>query len=116
MNANKVIPVQQSYIRNKYELDSFQIKAFDSIDSKRNVIVSAPTGSGKTTVADYAIECAKQSNPKATIIYTCPIKALCNEKYRDMVLSWGSEPFNYKIGLIRNVNVYKLLIKCKTNH
>ena len=90
----------QSYIRNKYELDCFQIKAFDSIDLKQNILVSAPTGSGKTTVADYAIENAKQINPKAKIIYTCPIKALCNEKYRDMVGSWGSNPYNYTIGLM----------------
>ena len=89
-----------SYIRTKYELDDFQSKAFELIDKKINPLVCAPTGSGKTTVADYGIEQAKQLNPDAKIIYTCPIKALCNEKYRDMVLSWGSEPFNYKIGLM----------------
>jgi superfamily II RNA helicase len=93
MNSN-------SYIRTKYELDDFQSKAFELIDKNTNVLVCAPTGSGKTTVADYGIEQAKQLNPDAKIIYTCPIKALCNEKYRDMVLSWGSEPFNYKIGLM----------------
>ena len=91
---------KKSYIRTKFELDSFQIKAFDYIDKKINVLVSAPTGSGKTTVADYAIETAKNINSSAKIIYTCPIKALCNEKYRDMVLSWGSEPYNYTIGLM----------------
>ncbi len=48
MNAN-------SFIRSKYELDEFQSKSFDLIDKKINVLVSAPTGSGKTTVADYAI-------------------------------------------------------------
>ena len=95
MNLNN-----KSFIRTKYELDEFQIKAFDLIDKKINLLVSAPTGSGKTTVADYAIEQAKQLNPHAKIIYTCPIKALCNEKYRDMVLSWGSEPYNYVIGLM----------------
>ena len=89
-----------SYIRTKYELDDFQSKAFELIDKKINLLVCAPTGSGKTTVADYGIEQAKQLNPNAKIIYTCPIKALCNEKYRDMVLSWGSEPYNYKIGLM----------------
>ena len=77
-----------SYIRTKYELDDFQSKAFELIDKKTNVLVCAPTGSGKTTVADYAIEQAKYLNPNAKIIYTCPIKALCNEKYIDMVLFW----------------------------
>ena len=91
---------KQSYIRNKFELDSFQLEAFEHIDNKKNIIVSAPTGSGKTTIADYSIETSKLSNPNAKIIYTCPIKALCNEKYRDMVLSWGSNPYNYVIGLM----------------
>lgn len=89
-----------SYIKTKYELDEFQSKAFDLIDNKTNVLVCAPTGSGKTTVADYAIEQAKQLKPGAKIIYTCPIKALCNEKYRDMVLSWGAKPYNYVNGLM----------------
>ena len=82
MSAN--ITSFPSVIRNKYELDCFQSKAFDSIDLGKNILVSAPTGSGKTTVADYAIEHAKWKNSSAKIIYTCPIKALCNEKYRDM--------------------------------
>jgi superfamily II RNA helicase len=94
MNSSK------SYVRTKYELDEFQSKAFELIDNKTNVLVCAPTGSGKTTVADYGIEQAKQLNPNAKIIYTCPIKALCNEKYRDMVLFWGSNPYNYTIGLM----------------
>jgi superfamily II RNA helicase len=91
---------QMSSIRNKYELDIFQIQSFDYIDTKTNVIVSAPTGAGKTIIADYAIEQAKQNNPLAKIIYTCPIKALCNEKYRDMAMFWGNEPYNYTIGLM----------------
>lgn len=89
-----------SSIRNKYELDDFQSRSFDFIDEKKNVLVCAPTGSGKTTVADYAIERAKHLNLNAKIIYTCPIKALCNEKYRDMVLSWGANPYNYIVGLM----------------
>ena len=91
---------KQSYIRINYELDDFQSKSFDFIDLKTNVLVCAPTGSGKTKVADYGIEQAKLLNPNAKIIYTCPIKALCNEKYRDMVLYWGAEPYNYTIGLM----------------
>lgn len=90
----------ESIIRNKYVLDSFQEKAFNYIDLGIHTIVSAPTGSGKTTVADYAIEVAKRNNPNAKIIYTCPIKALCNEKYRDMCMSWGSDPYSYTIGLM----------------
>lgn len=91
---------KSSNVRTKYELDIFQSQSFDLIDKKINLLVCAPTGSGKTTVADYAIEQAKISYPNAKIVYTCPIKALCNEKYRDMVLSWSNELYNYIVGLM----------------
>lgn len=62
-------------------LDRFQEEAFRAIDANRSLIVAAPTGSGKTLVAEYAIEQAiAQGRP---IVYTAPIKALSNQKYRD---------------------------------
>ena len=64
MNTDTENLFKNSFIRNKFELDNFQIKAFDYIDEKINVLVSAPTGSGKTTVADYSIESAKKLNLK----------------------------------------------------
>lgn len=89
----------QSWIRQKYELDTFQSQAFEYIDHDINVLVCAPTGSGKTTVADYAIE-KVLNKPNSKVIYTCPTKALSNEKYRDMVGYWGQPPFNKIIGLM----------------
>jgi superfamily II RNA helicase len=53
----------------------------DAIREGRNVLVSAPTGAGKTLVAEYAIEVAVRSGKRC--IYTAPIKALSNQKYRD---------------------------------
>lgn len=89
-------------IKLKYELDSFQKEACDHIANNYNILVSAPTGSGKTLIAEYGIEFAKNlnkigkeeeheeqiKNSNYKIIYTCPIKSLCNEKFRDMTLNY----------------------------
>lgn len=82
----------------KYDLDDFQIKAFNAINNNINVLVSAPTGAGKTLVAEYAIAYSKKKDSSSKIIYTCPIKSLCNEKFRDLNLIWGSQ--NVLVGLM----------------
>ncbi len=63
------------------ELNAFQKKAVKSIDRGDSVLISAPTGAGKTLVAEYAIQRALRDGKRA--IYTAPIKALSNQKYRD---------------------------------
>lgn len=69
-------------------LDDFQQRALDSLDAGRSVLVAAPTGSGKTVVAEYAITRALAEGRKA--FYTAPIKALSNQKYRDLVREHGA--------------------------
>jgi superfamily II RNA helicase len=64
-----------------YELNPFQIAAVEAIRGGHNVLVSAPTGAGKTLVAEYAIADAVAKGRRC--IYTSPIKALSNQKYRD---------------------------------
>ena len=64
-----------------YRLTAFQRKAVDAIRSGANVLVSAPTGAGKTLVAEYAMEDAVLRGRRC--VYTAPIKALSNQKYRD---------------------------------
>jgi len=64
-----------------YTLNPFQVQAARAIGSNKNVLVSAPTGAGKTLVAEFAIDRAVRNNRK--VIYTSPIKALSNQKYRD---------------------------------
>ena len=59
----------------------FQVKAVDAIAADHTVLVAAPTGSGKTLVADYAIDQAFATGHR--VIYTSPIKALSNQKFRD---------------------------------
>jgi superfamily II RNA helicase len=64
-----------------YVLDRFQREACRSVDAGRSVIVAAPTGAGKTVIAEYAIERCRQLDRR--VVYTAPIKALSNQKYRD---------------------------------
>ncbi len=64
-----------------YSLNPFQIEAAHAIEAGKNVLLAAPTGSGKTLVAEYAIEHAVKNGRRA--IYTSPIKALSNQKFRD---------------------------------
>jgi len=70
-----------------YELDRFQEEAIDSITQGHSVIVAAPTGAGKTVIAEYAVEKCIEQNKR--IIYTAPIKALSNQKYRDFSKDYG---------------------------
>jgi ATP-dependent RNA helicase DOB1 len=65
-----------------YTLDPFQAEAIACLEKNESVLVSAHTSAGKTTVAEYAI--AMSLKNKQRVIYTSPIKALSNQKYRDM--------------------------------
>ena len=62
-------------------LDQFQIDAVSDIKSNNNVLVVAPTGSGKTLIAEKSIDYYLKKNKN--IFYTTPIKALSNQKYND---------------------------------
>lgn len=64
-----------------FNVDKFQTQAIDSINKDFNVLVVAPTGSGKTYIAEKAIE--KYTKQNQNVIYTTPIKALSNQKYND---------------------------------
>ncbi len=75
------------------QYDPFQQKAIDYIRENHSVIVSAPTGSGKTAIAEYVINDCLAKNRHA--IYTAPIKALSNQKFRDF-----AETFKDKIGIL----------------
>ena len=70
-----------------YILDPFQERAVRAIEEDKSVIVAAPTGAGKTLIAEYAVEKCLERERK--IIYTAPIKALSNQKYRDFYADYG---------------------------
>jgi ATP-dependent RNA helicase DOB1 len=64
-----------------YVLDTFQSRSIEILEAGESVLVSAHTSAGKTTVALYAI--AKALKEKKRVIYTSPIKALSNQKFRE---------------------------------
>jgi ATP-dependent RNA helicase HelY len=74
-------------VRHGFPLDRFQIEAIAALDAGRSVLVAAPTGSGKTVVAEHAIADALRHGQRA--FYTTPIKALSNQKYRDLAARYG---------------------------
>ncbi|KAL8826643.1 MAG: hypothetical protein Q9191_003675 [Dirinaria sp. TL-2023a] len=71
----------------KYVLDPFQKVSIASIERGESVLVSAHTSAGKTAVAEYAIAQCLKNNQR--VIYTSPIKALSNQKYRDFLAYFG---------------------------
>jgi superfamily II RNA helicase len=75
--------------RYPFPLDDFQIEAIRAIEADQSVIVSAPTGAGKTLVAEFAIYAALESGRR--IAYTTPLKALSNQKFADFTRAFGEE-------------------------
>ncbi|KAG9003025.1 ATP-dependent RNA helicase mtr4 [Tulasnella sp. JGI-2019a] len=70
-----------------FSLDPFQRVSIHAIERNESVLVSAHTSAGKTVVAEYAI--AQCLRDKQRVIYTSPIKALSNQKYRDFLAIFG---------------------------
>jgi len=77
-----------------FPLDGFQLEAIDALSQGHSVVVSAPTGSGKTLVGEYAIHRALAHGQK--VLYTTPLKALSNQKLRDFREQFGHE----RVGLL----------------
>jgi ATP-dependent RNA helicase HelY len=81
-----------------FPLDAFQLDAVGALDAGESVLVAAPTGSGKTVVAEYAVERALEQGAKA--FYTTPLKALSNQKFGDFVARYGAG----RVGLLTGDN------------
>jgi hypothetical protein len=91
------VVVCRRWIRRRFfpfPLDPFQLEAIDALNQGHSVVVSAPTGSGKTLVGEYAIHRAMAHGRK--VFYTTPLKALSNQKLRDFREQFGPE----KVGLL----------------
>ena len=73
--------------RYPFPIDDFQLEAIAHLAADRSVMVAAPTGTGKTLVAEYAIWRAQQRGQR--VIYTTPLKALSNQKFRDLRTIYG---------------------------
>ena len=68
--------------------DPFQKEAMDYASQGYSVIVSAPTGAGKTAIAEHIIATSLAKN--IGVIYTAPLKALSNQKFRDFQAQYGT--------------------------
>lgn len=77
-----------------FELDDFQKDACKCIENKESVVVCAPTGAGKTVIAEFAIQLALENGER--IFYTTPLKALSNQKFYDFGRKYGTD----KVGLL----------------
>ena len=81
-----------------FSLDKFQLDAIASINDGLNVLVAAPTGSGKTVVAEYAVARAHRAGLRS--FYTAPIKALSNQKFVELSTFYGES----EVGLLTGDN------------
>ncbi|WP_157156221.1 RNA helicase [Diaminobutyricimonas sp. LJ205] len=81
--------------RQRFDLDPFQEAACQSLDEGRSVLVAAPTGAGKTIVAEFAVFLA-MFETTAKVFYTTPMKALSNQKFNELVAEYGAD----QVGLL----------------
>src|SRR5216117_4081880 len=81
--------VEKFRARFPFPLDDFQFEAIRAIASGQSVIVSAPTGAGKTLVAEFAIQLALEQGKR--VAYTTPLKALSNQKFADFTRTYGAD-------------------------
>ncbi|HET9051234.1 MAG TPA: DEAD/DEAH box helicase, partial [Candidatus Dormibacteraeota bacterium] len=87
-----------------FTLDDFQVDAIRLLEEHRGVLVSAPTSSGKTVVAEYAIwrtlaappDLRRERSEPGHVVYTTPLKALSNQKFRELCARYGED----SIGLV----------------
>lgn len=84
--------------RPPFDMDRFQVEAVEALEEGRSVLVAAPTGSGKTVVAEAAIHRALATGSRA--FYTTPIKALSNQKFLDFGRTLGRD----RVGLLTGDN------------
>jgi ATP-dependent RNA helicase HelY len=84
--------------RYPFPLDDFQVRSIGALDAGESVLVAAPTGAGKTVVAEFAVERALGHRRKA--FYTTPLKALSNQKFGDFAQAYGPA----RVGLLTGDN------------
>src|SRR6266566_8062228 len=85
--------------RYPFPFDDFQVEACRAIAAGQSVIVSAPTGAGKTLVAEFAIQAALETGKR--IAYTTPLKALSNQKFGDFTRAFGADAVGILTGDVK---------------
>jgi ATP-dependent RNA helicase HelY len=101
--AKRHLPILDAFTdKLAIDLDPFQREACALVEQGKSVLVAAPTGAGKTIIAEFAIFKAMQES-RAKVFYTAPMKALSNQKFQELVAEYGAE----SVGLLTgdtNVN------------
>ncbi len=87
MSAVATTPAAQLVRLHDFPYDAYQREAIAAVAGTTSLLVAAPTGAGKTVIADYVI--ADALARQRPVIYTAPIKALSNQKYRDFPSQYG---------------------------
>ncbi len=80
-------PLEEFLAGLPFEPDGFQLEAFEAVAAGETVVVTAPTGAGKTLVAEAAVHLALHAGARA--FYTTPLKALSNQKFGDFKAVYG---------------------------
>jgi ATP-dependent RNA helicase HelY len=104
--------VQEFETSLRFGLDGFQREACGALERGNSVLVAAPTGAGKTVVAEFAVFLAMQQRG-AKVFYTAPMKALSNQKFQDFVQVYGAE----EVGLLTgdtNINAHARIVVMTT--
>src|SRR5579885_3175480 len=91
-----------------FPLDPFQREAIAHLAEGRSVLVAAPTGTGKTVVAEFGIWLARNQGKR--VIYTAPLKALSNQKFRDLRARYGSQAVGLVTGDIVEANQAPIVV------
>ena len=89
INPENLPAIEQFAGMYPFPLDDFQVAAYDTLLNGESVMVAAPTGTGKTIIADAGIYDAFKRAGR--VFYTTPIKALSNQKFRDLSAIYGDE-------------------------
>ncbi|MDY0909841.1 DEAD/DEAH box helicase [Microbacterium sp. CFBP9034] len=89
-------PITASFAASqRFTLDPFQLAGCRALEEGRSVLVAAPTGAGKTIVGEFAVHLAMRE-PSDKAFYTTPIKALSNQKFRELQDVYGVD----EVGLL----------------
>src|SRR5947209_17990346 len=94
-----------------FPLDDFQVEAIRAIEAGQSVVVSAPTGAGKTLVAEFAIHAALAAGRR--LAYTTPLKALSNQKFADFTREFGADRVGILTGDVK-VNPHAAILVMTT--
>jgi ATP-dependent RNA helicase HelY len=98
--------------RQKFDLDAYQLAACEVVEDGKSVLVAAPTGAGKTIIAEFAIYRAMQQQSDK-VFYTAPMKALSNQKFQELQAEYGDD----QVGLLTgdtNINSHARIVVMTT--